>query len=48
MAIGGFSSGGGTAAAVALMARDHGSFAPRLQVLGVPSSTSPPTRGQRG
>ncbi|WP_299058314.1 alpha/beta hydrolase fold domain-containing protein [uncultured Nocardioides sp.] len=37
VAIGGFSSGGGTAAAVALMARDTGSFVPRLQVLGVPA-----------
>lgn len=37
ISIGGFSSGGGLAASVALQARDHGSFAPRLQVLGVPA-----------
>ena len=37
VAVGGFSSGGGMAAAVCLMARDTGSFAPRLQVLGVPA-----------
>jgi len=36
-AVGGFSSGGGTAAAVALMARDLGSFTPALQVLGIPA-----------
>lgn len=35
--VGGFSSGGGMAAAVCLMARDLGSFTPRLQVLGVPA-----------
>lgn len=37
VAVGGFSSGGGLAAAVALQARDLGSFVPRLQVLGVPA-----------
>lgn len=37
VAVGGFSSGGQIAAAVALMARDTGSFAPVLQVLGVPA-----------
>ena len=37
VSVGGFSSGGGMAAAVCLMARDTGSFAPRLQVLGVPA-----------
>jgi acetyl esterase len=50
VAVGGFSSGGGMAAAVALQARDLGSFAPRLQVLGVPAldlhSDLPP--GARG
>ncbi|MEI4271614.1 alpha/beta hydrolase fold domain-containing protein [Klenkia sp. LSe6-5] len=35
--VGGFSSGGGMAAAVALMARDRGSFTPALQVLGIPA-----------
>lgn len=35
--VGGFSSGGGMAAAVALMARDTGAFIPKLQVLGVPA-----------
>jgi acetyl esterase len=35
--VGGFSSGGGTAAAVCLMARDTGDFQPVLQVLGVPA-----------
>jgi acetyl esterase len=35
--VGGFSSGGGTAAAVCLMARDTGAFRPVLQVLGVPA-----------
>lgn len=33
----GFSSGGGLAASVALQARDQGSFAPVLQVLGCPA-----------
>ncbi len=37
VAVGGFSSGGGMAAAVCLMARDAGSFSPVLQVLGVPA-----------
>ncbi|WP_211357398.1 alpha/beta hydrolase [Nocardioides rubriscoriae] len=37
VAVGGFSSGGGLAASVALQARDLGSFVPRLQVLGVPA-----------
>lgn len=35
--VGGFSSGGGIAASVCLQARDHDSFRPRLQVLGVPA-----------
>lgn len=35
--VGGFSSGGGLAASVCLQARDTGSFAPVLQVLGVPA-----------
>lgn len=37
VSIGGFSSGGGLAASVALQARDRGSFTPVLQVLGVPA-----------
>lgn len=37
VAVGGFSSGGGLAAAVCLQARDRQSFRPVLQVLGVPS-----------
>jgi acetyl esterase len=37
VSVGGFSSGGGMAAAVALMARDQGSFTPALQVLGIPA-----------
>ncbi len=37
VAVGGFSSGGGLAAAVCLQARDLGSFTPVLQVLGVPA-----------
>jgi acetyl esterase len=37
VSVGGFSSGGGTAAAVCLMARDEQTFTPRLQVLGVPA-----------
>lgn len=37
VSVGGFSSGGGLAASVALQARDAGSFTPRLQVLGVPA-----------
>ena len=49
VAVGGFSSGGGLAASVALQARDLGSFTPRLQVLGVPAldlaSDLPPGRG---
>ena len=47
--IGGFSSGGGMAAAVALMARDTGALAPKLQVLGVPAldmaTEKPPSHG---
>ncbi|MFE5501301.1 alpha/beta hydrolase fold domain-containing protein [Amycolatopsis japonica] len=35
--VGGFSSGGGLAAAVCLQARDEGSWRPALQVLGVPA-----------
>lgn len=37
LAVGGFSSGGGMAAAVCLMARDTGMAQPLLQVLGVPA-----------
>ncbi|WP_082587307.1 alpha/beta hydrolase fold domain-containing protein [Nocardioides sp. Soil774] len=37
VSVGGFSSGGGLAASVALQARDAGSFAPTLQVLGIPA-----------
>lgn len=37
LVVGGFSSGGQVAASVCLQARDHGSFAPVLQVLGVPA-----------
>lgn len=37
VSVGGFSSGGGMAAAVCLMARDTGSFTPRLQVLAIPA-----------
>ncbi len=37
LAVGGFSSGGGMAAAACLMARDGGTARPRLQVLGVPA-----------
>ncbi|EON24346.1 alpha/beta hydrolase domain-containing protein [Nocardioides sp. CF8] len=37
VSVGGFSSGGGLAASVALQARDSGSFTPTLQVLGIPS-----------
>ena len=37
VSVGGFSSGGGLAASVALQARDTGSFAPTLQVLGIPA-----------
>ncbi len=37
VAVGGFSSGGGLAAAACLQARDNGSFSPVLQVLGVPA-----------
>ncbi|WP_370250296.1 alpha/beta hydrolase [Nocardioides sp.] len=37
VAVGGFSSGGGLAASVALQARDAGSFRPRLQVLAIPA-----------
>ena len=38
VSLGGFSSGGNLAASAALQARDAGSFAPRLQLLGVPST----------
>ncbi len=37
VSVGGFSSGGGLAASVALQARDSGSFVPTLQVLGIPA-----------
>lgn len=37
VSVGGFSSGGGLAASVALQARDAGSFTPTLQVLGIPA-----------
>ena len=37
VSVGGFSSGGGLAAAACLQARDVGSFRPVLQVLGVPA-----------
>lgn len=37
IAVGGFSAGGNLAAAVALQARDSGSFRPACQLLGVPS-----------
>lgn len=37
VSVGGFSSGGGLAASVALQARDAGSFVPTLQVLGIPA-----------
>lgn len=37
VSVGGFSSGGGLAASVALQARDSGSFSPTLQVLGIPA-----------
>ncbi|MBM6402369.1 alpha/beta hydrolase [Phycicoccus sonneratiae] len=37
LVVSGFSAGGQVAAAVCLMARDHGSYAPVLQVLGVPA-----------
>ena len=37
VAVGGFSSGGGLAAAVCLQARDRSTFTPMLQVLGVPA-----------
>lgn len=37
LAVGGFSSGAGMAAAACLMARDGGTVRPRLQVLGVPA-----------
>lgn len=37
VSIGGFSSGGGLAASVALQARDSGSFEPTLQVLAIPA-----------
>lgn len=37
LAIGGFSAGGNLAAAACLEARDRGTFAPRFQLLGVPS-----------
>lgn len=37
VSVGGFSSGGGLAASVALQARDAGTFVPTLQVLGIPA-----------
>lgn len=37
LVVGGFSSGGQVAASVCLQARDHGTFAPAMQVLGVPA-----------
>ncbi len=37
VAVGGFSAGGGLAASACLRARDTGSFAPRFQLLAVPS-----------
>lgn len=37
LVVSGFSAGGQVAAAVCLMARDHGSYSPVLQVLGVPA-----------
>lgn len=37
LVVGGFSSGGGLAASVCLQSRDAGTFAPVLQVLGVPA-----------
>ncbi|WP_392544113.1 alpha/beta hydrolase [Oryzobacter telluris] len=37
LVVGGFSSGGQVAASVCLQARDHGTFTPVLQVLGVPA-----------
>jgi acetyl esterase len=37
VSVGGFSSGGGLAASVALQARDSGSFVPTLQVLAIPA-----------
>ncbi len=46
VSVGGFSSGGGLAASVALQARDAGTFTPTLQVLGIPAldlSPSPAT-----
>ncbi len=45
LGVGGFSSGGGTAAAACLMARDDETVRPLLQVLGVPAldlATEPP------
>ncbi len=50
IAIGGFSSGGGLAASVALQARDSGSFQPVLQLLGVPALdlASEPRPGEPG
>lgn len=44
VSVGGFSSGGGLAASVALQARDSGSFTPTLQVLGIPALDCPPNR----
>ncbi|MGH3366683.1 MAG: alpha/beta hydrolase [Nocardioidaceae bacterium] len=37
VAVGGFSAGGNLAASACLQARDHGTFSPVLQILGVPS-----------
>ncbi|GAA1939619.1 alpha/beta hydrolase fold domain-containing protein [Nocardioides hwasunensis] len=50
VSVGGFSSGGGMAASVALQARDTGSFTPTLQVLGIPALdlSAEPRDGDRG
>lgn len=50
VSVGGFSSGGGLAASVALQARDAGTFTPTLQVLGIPALdlSTEPRDGDRG
>lgn len=50
VSVGGFSSGGGLAASVALQARDAGTFTPTLQVLGIPALdlSAEPRDGDRG
>ena len=48
VSVGGFSSGGGLAAATCLQARDAGSFTPVLQVLGVPALDLASPVQQRG